>query len=158
MQLGNVTTDPAKDYGITFARQQYADGLPSDHPHKGITDPDYFMLRVGSMVDSWAQQADAVAPPPPPPPGTVNGIPQEVTRRQARTALALAGKLALVQGCIDAIPDAMQREVVQIEWDDSQTFQRQRPTLVALATGAAPYGLGMTLAELDALFVEAAKL
>src|SRR5207253_1464762 len=122
------------------------------------SDAAYLLARIGTMVDSWAQQADMVSPPPAPPPGTVNGIPQEVTRRQARQALALTGKLDLVQGCINSIPDAMQREMVQIEWDDSQVFQRQRPSLIALATNPAPYGLGMTLADLDALFVRAASL
>lgn len=51
-----------------------------------------------------------------------------------------------------------QGDLVQIEWDDSQTFQRQRPSLISLATGAAPYGLGMTLVQLDELFTLAATL
>lgn len=80
-------------------------------------------------------------------------VPQVVTRRQARQALLLADKLHLVQPAIDAIADPLQRGMVQIEWDDSQTFERQRPTLITLATA-----LGMDDTELDALFTAAANL
>lgn len=76
-----------------------------------------------------------------------------VTRRQAKQALLLAGKLSLVQPAIDAIADATQRAMVQIEWDDSQVFERSRPTLIALATA-----LGMTAQDIDELFATAAAL
>jgi hypothetical protein len=84
------------------------------------------------------------------PPATV---PQWVTRRQARQALLLAGKLAQVQPAIDAIAEPVQRGMVQIEWDDSLHFERNRPALLALATA-----LGMSNTDLDALFVTAATL
>lgn len=79
--------------------------------------------------------------------------PQVVTRRQARQALLLAGRLQDVQPAIDAIANPVQRGMVQIEWDDSQEFQRTRPTLIALATA-----IGMTAQDLDALFTQAAQL
>ena len=62
-----------------------------------------------------------------------------VTRRQAKQALLLAGKLSLVQPAIDAIADATQRALV--------------PTLISLATA-----LGMTAQDLDELFAAAAAL
>lgn len=80
-------------------------------------------------------------------------IPQEVTRRQARQALYLSGILGNVQAAIDAIPDVTQRNMVQIEWDDSLAFERTRPTLVALATA-----LGLSSEDLDNLFIQASKL
>lgn len=80
-------------------------------------------------------------------------VPQVVTRRQARQALLLAGRLQDVQPAIDAIADPVQRSMVQIEWDDSQEFQRTRPTLIALATA-----IGMTAQDLDNLFTQAAQL
>lgn len=89
-------------------------------------------------------EAQPTAPP---------AVPQVVTRRQARQALLLAGRLQDVQPAIDAIADPLQRGMVQIEWDDSQEFHRTRPTLVSLATA-----IGMTDADLDALFVQAAQL
>ena len=80
-------------------------------------------------------------------------VPRSVTRRQARQALLLSGKLAQVQPAIDSIPDPIQRGMVQIEWDDSQTFERNRPTLIALATA-----IGLDSAQVDNLFIEASKL
>lgn len=80
-------------------------------------------------------------------------VPTRVTRRQARQALLLTDKLALVQPAIDAIPDAVQRGMAQIEWDDSQDFERNRPTLIAIATA-----IGLDAAGIDALFIQAASL
>lgn len=80
-------------------------------------------------------------------------VPSSVTRRQARQALLLAGKLQLVEPAIAAIPDEMQRAMVQIEWDDSLHFERNRPTLMALASA-----LGMSSSDLDSLFITAAGL
>ncbi len=80
-------------------------------------------------------------------------VPQSVTRRQAKQALLLAGLLNSVQATINAIPDATQRGLVQIEWDDSQEFIRTRPVLIALASA-----LGLNSSQLDALFIQAAGL
>jgi hypothetical protein len=164
----------AKRPGITAARlarnaslpAQVQDGVDAEgnpvmvaNPALLATDESYVTWVLGAAVDSYNTMV-APPPPPPPPPGVVNGVPQEVTRRQARTALHQTGRLVLVQSCIDAIKVANQAQgdLVQIEWDDSQTFQRQRPSLIALATNPAPYGLAMTLEELDQLFILAATL
>ena len=80
-------------------------------------------------------------------------VPASVTRRQAKQALLLNGLLAGVQPAIDAIPDATQRAMIQIEWDDSQVFERDRPALIALGSA-----LGLTNAQLDDLFIGAAQL
>lgn len=96
MQLGNVTTDPAKDYGITFARRQYTDPLPADHPHKGMTDFDYFVMRISDLPDNWARQADLAAVVPPP--STDPGTPSADWRPQANTDLAV--KRAAILGIL----------------------------------------------------------
>lgn len=80
-------------------------------------------------------------------------VPHSVTRRQARQALLLAGLLSRVQPAIDAIPDATMRALIEIEWNDSLYFERDRPALIGLATA-----LGMTSAQLDQLFITASKL
>ena len=80
-------------------------------------------------------------------------VPASVTRRQAKQALLLNGLLANVQPAIDAIPDAAQRAMIQIEWDDSQVFERDRPALIALGSA-----LGLTSVQLDDLFIGAAQL
>ncbi len=80
-------------------------------------------------------------------------VPQTVTRRQARQALMLNGLLDTVPTLIAGIPDATQRGLAQIEWEDSQVFERQRP--LVLTIGGA---LGLDAGELDALFIQAAAL
>ena len=80
-------------------------------------------------------------------------VPQTVTRRQARQALLLAGLLDNVQPAIDSIADPVQRSMAQIEWDDSQQFERKRPLLIALAAA-----LGLGEEALDNLFIQAARL
>jgi hypothetical protein len=83
----------------------------------------------------------------------IPAVPQSVTRRQAKQALLLNGKLASVQPAIDAITDTTQRSLMQIEWDDSQEFVRSRTTLIQI--GAA---IGLDAAGLDALFIQASGL
>lgn len=83
----------------------------------------------------------------------VRRVPDKVTARQAVQALISVGKLSLVQPAIDAIADPGQRAMVQAEWDKSQDFERNRPTLIALATA-----IGLDAAALDALFIQAAQL
>ena len=82
----------------------------------------------------------------------VSPVPARVTRKAARLALAKAGKFHMVQPAIDSMPEP-QRTLVQIEWDDSQTFERASSTVAMI--GAA---IGSTSAELDALFIAAATL
>lgn len=103
------------------------------------------MSMLASLVPEGAEILPYVAPPTP--------VPAGVTRRQAKQALLLNGLLSNVQPAIDAIPDATQRAMIQIEWDDSQVFERNRPALVALGTA-----LGLNSAQLDALFLQAATL
>jgi len=76
----------------------------------------------------------------------------EVTPRQARLALAAAGKLAAVDAAIGALSEPA-RTQARITWDYSTMVQRDNPVLLALAAA-----LGMTDAEVDALFAAAAAL
>lgn len=101
----------------------------------------------GVIGDLWDGEAFHPAPPPPP------TVPERVTRRQARQALLLAGLLDRVQPAINAIPDATERGLAQIEWEDSQTFERSRPFLNQV--GAA---LGLAQADIDRLFITAGSL
>lgn len=80
-------------------------------------------------------------------------VPEAVTRRQAKQALAINGKLSLVQPAIDAIADPAQKALIQIEWDDSQEFQRNRYSVIAIGTA-----IGLNSAQLDDLFRTAATL
>lgn len=79
-------------------------------------------------------------------------ITQSVTMRQARLALLGAGKLALVDAAIDGMPEP-QKSAARIEWEYSNEVQRHNGFVEALGPA-----LGMTSAQIDALFVAAAKL
>lgn len=89
--------------------------------------------------------ADRIAKNVPPPPSIVS-------MRQARLALLHAGKLQAVNNAIAAM-QGPQGEAARIEWDYSNEVRRTQTLTIALAQA-----IGMTDAEMDALFVEAAKL
>lgn len=80
-------------------------------------------------------------------------VPQQVSRRQARQALLLAGLLDQVPAKIALIADETKRGMAQIEWDDSQVFERHRPLLIEIGTA-----IGLDAAGLDKLFIEAGNL
>ncbi len=82
-----------------------------------------------------------------------NPVPEKVTRRQARQALVLAGKFNLVQSAIDSIVDPVQKQLMQIEWDDSLEFERGRASLIQIASA-----IGLDSQALDNLFITAATL
>ena len=75
-------------------------------------------------------------------------VPQSVTMRQARLALAAAGLLAPVNTAVAAGGEAL-----QIEWEFAATVDRTWPTLAALQAA-----LGLSDAQIDALFTTAAGL
>jgi len=77
-------------------------------------------------------------------------VPQTVTRFQALAALHLAGKLTEVEAIIAAPETPV---LAKLAWDNALSFERSSPTLLMLA-GA----IGMTDAELDALFTTAATI
>lgn len=86
--------------------------------------------------------------------GTPNhpqGVPQIVTRFQAKAALALAGKLAAAQALVDASTDPM----VPLAWNEVASFERNSPMLNAMAAALWPEN---TDAELDAVFTVAAGI
>ena len=77
-------------------------------------------------------------------------VPQTVTRFQALAALHLAGKLTAVQA-IMAAPEAP--VLAKLAWENALSFERNSPTLASLAPM-----VGMTSADLDALFTAAAQI
>ncbi len=80
----------------------------------------------------------------------VVGVPQSVTRFQALAALHLAGHLPAVEAIMAAPETPM---LAKLAWANALTFERSSPTLAALASS-----LGMTDADLDALFTAAASI
>lgn len=112
----------------------------------------YFEQHAGKTVEELEQElVDAATATPTYEPNivpTVAGVPQSVTMRQARLALAATELLATVNAVV-----AQADEATQIEWEFAATVDRGWPTLIALQ-GA----LGLTDAQIDDLFVLAATL
>lgn len=80
----------------------------------------------------------------------IDGVPQVVSRFQARAALHGAGLLQGIEQLMSA-PDI--DPLMRLAWSDAQNFERQSPTLLALASA-----LKLTAEQVDALFVQAAQI
>ena len=79
-------------------------------------------------------------------------VPQRITAREASLALLEAGLLDDVDAIIEALP-ANVRAQVRIEWDRATHVERGSTVMQMVATA-----LGITGAQVDALFVAAAAL
>lgn len=79
-------------------------------------------------------------------------IPQSVTMRQARLALLAAGLLPSVSAAIASMQEP-ERSAAQITWEFAATVDRESGLVPSLATA-----LGLTEAQIDDLFISAAKL
>lgn len=89
-------------------------------------------------------------PEPDPPPEVI--VPQRITARQAQLALLDAGLLDDVEAIIEALP-AQTRAQVRIEWGRATHVERGSDVTAMVAAA-----LGLTDAQVDALFVQAAGL
>jgi hypothetical protein len=152
-QDGEIQTGTDKDGKPIMAPKMVPNMVAN--PDLLATDEEYIAWLLGQANAGWCTQARAagVVAADPVPPAPVGSVPYEVTRRQARQALILAGKFDLVQPAINAIADPVQRKLMQSEWDDSQVFVRTRPALVSMG-----HAIGLDDAGLDALFIAASKL
>jgi hypothetical protein len=117
--------------------------------HQPIDAPDMLPIQayqpalIGQLYD---EQTGTFSPDPAP------AVPQAVTMRQARLALLGAGKLAQVDAAIAALTEPT-RTAAQIEWEYSNEVQRHNGIVSQLGPA-----LGLTDAQIDALFVAAAAL
>lgn len=127
-------------------------------------EPEVFLIPGGAIdvapptipqgkVALWQNGAWAFVNPPddiqqeqPP----VNGVPQVVTRAQAKAALAQAGLLDTVQTIMDNPETPV---LYRIAWNDAQEFRRTSPTLAALAAL-----INLSQQDLDNLFTVAAGI
>lgn len=100
-----------------------------------------------SVVGDNGVEQDWVAPPPPAPPA-----PTVASMRQARLALLQAGKLADVTTAINALASPA-KEAAQIEWEYATEVRRDSALMQQLAAA-----IGLTEADLDALFTQAVAL
>lgn len=74
-----------------------------------------------------------------------------LTRRQFRLALVMNGfALTDIEALIAQIEDDMQRQIIQIEWQDATVFGRNNSSLFAMAAL-----MGLSAEQVDALWVQA---
>lgn len=110
--------------------------------------PDAICIPADTGAIGWLWDGESLTQPPAPP----VQVPQFVTMRQARLALLGAGLLDDVDAAINGLPSP-QKEAARIEWEYSQEVQRHNGFVSVLAPM-----LGLTEAQTDALFVQAATL
>ena len=74
-----------------------------------------------------------------------------LTRRQFRLALVMNGfALADIEALINQIEDDMQRQIIQIEWQDATVFERNNSSLFVMAAL-----MGLSSAQIDELWSQA---
>ena len=74
-----------------------------------------------------------------------------LTRRQLRLALIMNGfALANIEALINQIEDDMQRQIIQIEWQDATVFERNNSSLFAMAAL-----IGLSSSQIDELWSQA---
>jgi hypothetical protein len=100
------------------------------------------------LADGSAVLLPAVDVEPPAP-----VVPSQVTMRQARAVLILAGMLPAVEAAIDAIADPTAKALARNEWERSTVVERNRGLVSQMAAG-----LGLSPAQIDALFIQAAAI
>ena len=112
-----------------------------------IVDVQYLPRGFDPEKYKYSETLGVVEPPPPPP-----IPPAEITMRQARLALLGAGKLAAVDAAIATMPEP-NKTAAKIEWEYSNSVLRHNGFVSALGPM-----LGLTEAQIDALFIAGAKL
>lgn len=125
-------------------RVRLPDGSTRTDPEQWASDP-AALAAAGYVVTERTPEDDIV--PPEPPPATVSA-------RQIRLWLLGRGvSMAAVDAAINALPDAAEREAVQVEWEYAPYVERSHPMLVPLAAA-----LGLSEEQVDQAFVEAAVM
>ena len=126
-------------------RVRMPDGSTRTDPEQWANDP--AALAAAGYIVTERTPADDIEPPPPPPPATVSA-------RQIRLWLIQHGvSLSQVDAAIASIPDQLQRDSVQVEWEYAPYVERTHPMLIPLAAA-----LGLTESQVDQAFIEAAVI
>lgn len=119
---------------------------PADPTPEGKIATGTTVQRVGNVVKFVNTLADAPVPTPADTP---------LTMRQLRLGLLLIGgfSASFIQDAINAIPDATQRGVAQIWYDESATVEWGHPMTQQLIAGA-----GLTTEQAAAMWTQAKDL
>lgn len=130
----------ADDEFVALYREQNPTQLCVEYVESHINDEN--VARIGEHYVDGKFITPYVAP----------SVPTSITMRQTRLALLQAGKLSAIDTALASLPSP-QKEQAQIEWEYASEVQRDNPLIGQLMSV-----LGMGETELDALFIEGAKL
>lgn len=109
----------------------------------GITDKQQILSAPSQFNSEYVWAVTYETPPMP-----------ALTRRQFRLALVTNGySLADIETLIAQIEDDMQRQIIQIEWQDATTFIRTSPNLLFMANL-----MGLSTEQVDTLWSQALTL
>lgn len=136
----------AGHHGVHFY-EYVTSGVPSPMPSNAmLTGPTYSIDHEKARVVGVFELQPAEPSPP--------SVPANVSARQIRLWLIQRGvSMAAVDAAINALPDAAEREAVQVEWEYAPYVERTHPMLVPLAAA-----LGLTEEQVDQAFVEASTI
>ena len=80
-------------------------------------------------------------------------VPQQITRAQGKATLIKTGRWSAILAYVETISDPTEKAMAQVALHDTLNWERTSPTVLQAAAA-----LGMTSAELDELFISAAKV
>ena len=110
---------------------------------QGLTDKQQILNALSQFDPEYVWAVTYETPPVP-----------ALTRRQFRLALVTNGyNLADIELLIDQTTDDIQRQIIQIEWQDATVFERNSSSLLAMAAL-----MGLSSAQLDTLWSQALTL
>lgn len=110
---------------------------------QGLTDKQQILNALSQFNSEYVWAVTYETPPVKP-----------LTRRQFRLALVMNGfALADIEALINQIEDDMQRQIIQIEWQDATVFERNNSSLFVMAAL-----MGLSTEQVDALWTQALAL
>lgn len=151
---GDEPETPVYPYTVTIEDVAYEVLAPDGEPGYRVRLADgqvtAFPAASGepSPENAAADIAAAIASPI-----TMAPVPESVARRQLKEWLIRNDKLAAVQAVLAAIVDPTEKAIAANWWEESEPFRRAHPLVASVGTA-----LGMTTAEIDQAFREAAAL
>ncbi len=134
--------------GVEIHTLQIENGVATIEPEfdgiqellQGLTDKQQILNALSQFNPDYVWAVTYETPPVKP-----------LTRRQFRLALVTNGfALADIEALINQIEDDMQRQIIQIEWQDATVFERNNSSLFVMAAL-----MGLSSAQIDELWSQA---
>lgn len=107
---------------------------------QGLTDKQQILNALSGFNRDYVWAVTYETPPVP-----------ALTRRQFRLALVTSGySITDIEALIAQIEDDMQRQIIQVEWQDATVFERNNSSLLTMSSL-----MGLSSAQIDALWSQA---